>query len=227
MNKGRPVIDSEWNAVISPSPVILPHEEEDNQSLVEEWKLSGALPHGCKIRPGQQSKALGSVWLCQMYLGGKQRVIGTGTLHQCSRLYDAALVTFEKYRSHPTTDLYNISREQAISDIEIESNLSDYLCDLEKVLLERKLITTALQRKNIQELREVDRRHARTSSGRTERGLHLLADQIDSIKISISTLDSIIRSSALTLAAIQSLLQNKTTTVTPIGAFQQTQQQPQ
>jgi hypothetical protein len=205
--RGRPIIDTAWNAVIAHSAVVTPHEEEANIDLVDEWKLSGVLPHGCKIRPGQQSKASGPVWLCQMYLGGKQRIIGSGSLHQCSLLYDAALAKFEKYRSHSTLELYNTNKEQALSDIKIESGLSDYLDTLEALLLERKLITTSEERKNVQELREVDRRHDRTAAGRLERGLQILADQVESLKISISTIDSIIRSSALSIAAVQSLLE--------------------
>jgi hypothetical protein len=64
-SKGRPVVDQEWNLILKRCSDVLPHEEMDNEHLVEEWQTQGTSPHGCYIRPGQQSKALDKVLALQ------------------------------------------------------------------------------------------------------------------------------------------------------------------
>jgi hypothetical protein len=215
--RGRPVIDVEWNAVISRSIFCVPHEEDDNEELIEDWRLTGKLPHGCKIRPGMQDKALEKVWLCQMYLGKKQRIIGTGSLHQCARLYDAALLRFEKYRSHPG-ELWNFDKAQARTDNTIEAEMVSYLSDLEALLKERDLLTTNEERKQVAELKECDRRHDRTVAGRLESTQHAIIDQLESMKIAIADIRTAQISSAMALSALQSLL---TTDKQPPGPQQE------
>jgi hypothetical protein len=203
-SKGRPVVDQEWNLILKRCSDVLPHEEMDNEHLVEEWQTQGTSPHGCYIRPGQQSKALDKVWLCKMYLAGQQRIIGTGTLHQCARLYDAALFRFAKYRAHER--VYNFSEEQARTDNTIESDVVSYLEDLEKLLLARKLLVTQQEKKEVQELRDIDRRHDRTAVGRIESTQHAIIEQLETLKVGFQTISDTIRQSNLTLAAINSRL---------------------
>jgi hypothetical protein len=203
-SKGRPVVDQEWNLILKRCSDVLPHEEMDNEHLVEEWQTQGTSPHGCYIRPGQQSKALDKVWLCKMYLAGQQRIIGTGTLHQCARLYDAALFRFAKYRAHER--VYNFSEEQARTDNTIESDVVSYLEDLEKLLLARKLLVTQQEKKEVQELRDIDRRHDRTAMGRIESTQHAIIEQIETLKTGLQTISDTIRQTNLTVAAINSRL---------------------
>lgn len=205
--RGRPPIDTAWNALINRAASVIPHETEDNEDRVEEWRATSLAPRGCKLRPGRHNhdNADGATWLCQMYVGGKQRVIGSGTLHQCARLYDAAIWRFKKYRN-ANEAIYNFDEESARRDNSLEADVVSFLTDLEALLLERKLLTTAEERKGIQEIREVDQRHDRTASGRIEVTQRAIIDQVETLKIAVQDLTTLTKTNAMTLALIQSYL---------------------
>lgn len=202
--RGRPIVDTEWNAILSRSAEIVPHEDDDNEARVEQWRLTGELPHGCKLRPGQAEKSLEKVWLCSMYLGKKQRIIGTGTLHQCARLYDAAIFRFAQYRLHPGNDLYNFSLQQAKADNYFESEISGYFDGMEALLLARGELTSSADRKNVRQLNVAEERHGRTAMGRLENTQRIMIDQIEALKVGLQTVTDLVKQSALTLSVLNS-----------------------
>lgn len=202
--RGRPPIDTTWNTLINRAAFVIPNEVEDNEERVEEWRATSLAPRGCKLRPGHRD-ADAAVWLCQMYVGGKQRVIGSGTLHQCARLYDAAIWRFKKYRNAHEA-VYNFDEESARRDNTIEADVVSFLTDLESLLLERKLLTTAEERKGIQEIRETDQRHERTVSGRLEVTQRAIIDQVETLKIAVQDLTTLTKTNAMSLSVIQSFL---------------------
>lgn len=215
-NRGRPAVDREWNSILSRAANILPHEDLDNAQLIEDWRQTGELPHGCKLRPGHQDRADEKVWLCAMYVGGKQRVIGSGSLHQCARLYDAALFRFEKFRLHPAGDSYNFTKEQAKVDNTLEAGVISYLTDLENLLIARGELVSALDRKSISDLKNIEGKHGRTALGRLEQTQFVMIEQIESLKMGLQSISEAIRQSNLTLAAINSRL-----ALTPIPAIRE------
>lgn len=204
--RGRPVVDVEWNAILSRAVEALPHEDEDNHSLVEQWRLTGELPHGCKLRPGQAMKAEERVWLCSMYLGQKQRVIGTGSLHQCARLYDAALFRFKKFRLHPDNDRYNFSEKQAQVDNTLEADVVSYLTALENLLIARGQLVSSQDRRDVRDIHITEERHSRTATGRIENTQRIMIQQIEGLKVAVQTITDLLRQTALTLSVLNSRL---------------------
>jgi hypothetical protein len=83
------------------------------------------------------------------------------------------------------------SEEQARTDNTIESDVVSYLEDLEKLLLARKLLVTQQEKKEVQELRDIDRRHDRTAMGRIESTQHAIIEQIETLKVGFQNISDI------------------------------------
>lgn len=141
-----------------------------------------------------------------MYLGQKQRVIGTGSLHQCARLYDAALFRFKKFRLHPDNDRYNYSEQQAQVDNTLEADVIGYLTAVENLLIARGQLVSSQDRRDVRDIHITEERHSRTATGRIENTQRILIQQIEGLKVAVQTITDLLRQTALTVAALNSRL---------------------
>lgn len=128
---GRPSKDLAWTELIRHSDLVITDKVEENDQMLAEL-TDGATWSGCQLKPkGKEDRPH---WYCKFYLGGKQRVIGKGTLYQCAKLYDCALIFFDKYRARRDqwgNRQFNFSEEVGKTAPAIEQ----YFQSLEKHLL--------------------------------------------------------------------------------------------
>jgi len=161
-------IDLEWRALASRAVGVVPDDDEENRSLVDDYFEANVAPRGCSITNGSD---IARTWVAKTYIGGMQRVLGYGTCYQCARLYDAAIWRFAKYRTAKQTfgDPYNFDAKQAESD-NADPLIGLLLSDMEKLLLSRGELRTPEQRSSEAKQRRADYRHDRyTSTGRMEK----------------------------------------------------------
>lgn len=190
--RGRPVKDTAWSLLVNQSLPFLENDEDENTILLN--KLSEKIPRGC-FKTWKSEK----VWRCHFYIGGSQRVLGRGTLYQCAKLYDYALVLFDKHRVRKAITYYNFSKADAESEILNEPAIRRYFESLEGYLLSAKLLKTeeeAQAEKEIQDdtTKEKQRVNARkrTIAGTIETWMQELRQQtIEIANDQEATLDEI------------------------------------
>jgi len=108
--------------VISTGRNNLPNDEQRNAELVDQHVRLDIRPRGCVLDFNVRRRPSEAVWKAVCYIGGAQRVIARGTLYQCARAYDVALLRWAKLRTRHTVDLnkpetFNFNKEQARRDI--------------------------------------------------------------------------------------------------------------
>jgi hypothetical protein len=188
--RGRPVTDTAWHSIVDKAERTLPKDGSfnENENMVQEWQL-GHSWHGCAIHPRYRDRATESVWVCKFYLAGQQRVLGRGTLYQCARLYDAALVHYAKYRTGKPTN-FNFDERQAGND-QMDADFVLYFGAIEDYFNEHHVIlTTSEQRVEHSRLATLDRQHdTRTASGRIEVRLTAIESDIKKILETQGALD--------------------------------------
>lgn len=169
-DRGRPIADADWAEIAAKAKRTLPADGEfnENSNMVDEWHDGVRSWHGVAIHPKNHNRAFEAVWLTKFYLAGQQRVIGKGTLYQCARLYDAALIHFAKYRTRRPS-YFNFDEQQAKHD-QGHADFVLYFGAIHDLLEARGLsLSTSEQRSEHSKLHRLDREHAtRTASGRIE-----------------------------------------------------------
>lgn len=176
----EPLIDREWNTIAARAKKYIPDDAEINNELLEVYQLDGESPIGCSITNGTDALRQ---WRAKMYVGGKQRVLGYGTCYQCARLYDAAKWRFRQYsieRDFPGK-VYNFGEEQASED-NMQADIEAIVCDMERLLIKRRLLKTAEQREAAQKSRKAAYQAERyTAKGRTESLLERLFVMVEAM----------------------------------------------
>lgn len=135
LNAGRPSKDFAWTELIRHSNLVIEDDVDANDDLLHDLHV-GSPVVGCQLKvKGKPDK---SNWHCKFYIGGRKRVLSKGTLYQCARMYDCALVFFDKYR--PRRDQwgnrqFNFSEEDAKTEMLQEPAIAEYFKSLEKHLL--------------------------------------------------------------------------------------------
>lgn len=189
--RGRIPNDPEWAAIVAKAERTLPADGDlnENENMVDDWR-SGHRYHGCVIHPKDHKRATGSVWQCRFYLAGAQRVLGRGTLYQCARLYDAALVKYADFRSNRTV-AFNFSESEAKHD-QGHADFVLYFGAIEDYFKPRgELLDTATNKQEHARLRVLDRQHrTRTFSGQVQTQLDALTAQVSALAKNFDTLDT-------------------------------------
>lgn len=167
--RGRPVKDIAWSGLVNESLSFIENDEDEDIRLINDLQ-DRIVPRGC-FRTWKSEK----VWRCHFYIGKSQRVLGRGTLYQCAKLYDYALVLFDKYRVRKAITYYNFSKEDAEGDILGEPAIRRYFESLESYLLESKLLKTPAELAAEREIKGDEtrekqrlREHKRTVAGTIE-----------------------------------------------------------
>jgi len=120
-----------------------------------DWKWPVETPHGCRV---------GSCgYEARIYLGGKTRVIGVGSLYQCSVLHDLALSFFCRYRRSDENDHFRYNNRAGLcSHVSPRTDL--YFSSLESYLLSSgQLVVLAKRRAVSKSARAYTRRKYRQS----------------------------------------------------------------
>lgn len=178
MNDNEPIIDREWNAIASRAKTYVPDDSDINSELLETYQLDSESPIGCSITNGTDALRQ---WRAKMYLGGKQRVLGYGSCYQCARLYDAVKYRFRQYSSERDFPgkVYNFGEAQA-SDDNAQADIEAIVCDMERLLLSRRLLKTAEQRASDQKSRKSAYQAERyTAKGRIEKLIEGVYEKIE------------------------------------------------
>jgi hypothetical protein len=107
--------------IISAGRANLPNDEARNAELVADHIRLGIRPHGCVLDKNSRNHPEAAVWKTVIFIGGAQRVIARGTLYQCARVYDVALLRWAPYRTRHHVDFsdpasFNFNKEQAGRD---------------------------------------------------------------------------------------------------------------
>lgn len=126
LNRGRPPKDADWSALVENARHLIENNEDSEKNLLK-WAVP---PRGCS------NGFRGSVYQCKFYLGGAQRHIARGTLYQCAKFYDCALIFFEKYRVRKADTRFNFSKADAEHEMLKSPEVGRYLESLEKYLVE-------------------------------------------------------------------------------------------
>lgn len=132
---GRPSRDPAWAGLISVSDTVFQNDQDENEEMLVALNEDGVTQRGCTLmHNGKEDKAH---WRCKFYLGHEQRVIAKGTLFQCAKFYDYALIYFEKYRVKKDSiyNRYNFNPEDDKAEMTFESGIAAYFETLEKHLL--------------------------------------------------------------------------------------------
>jgi hypothetical protein len=110
------------DAVIAAGRNNLPNDEQRNAEMVAEHIRLDVRPHGCVLDKNVRHRPSEPVWKTVVFIGGAQRVVARGTLYQCARAYDAALLRWSAYRTRHHVDFskpssFNFDKEQAGRDV--------------------------------------------------------------------------------------------------------------
>lgn len=182
----EPIIDLEWRKLTARAKTAIPDDEDLTRELLELYQSDGVSPRGCAITNGT---SINQQWVCKMYLGGKQRILGYGTVYQCARLYDAAFWRFRQYRterSESAGQVYNFS-EASAGDDNMQADIVALLCDMEDLLKSRGLLKTSEQRETEQRQRKSEYQHARyTAKGRVEQLTEYLIELVEAQALAIA-----------------------------------------
>ena len=107
--------------IISAGRANLPNDEARNAELVADHVQHNIRPHGCVLDKNSRNHPEAAVWKTVIFIGGAQRVIARGTLYQCARVYDAALIRWASFRTRHHVDFskpetFNFNKAQAGKD---------------------------------------------------------------------------------------------------------------
>lgn len=188
--RGRPPKDLAWSKLVDQSRVI-ENDENEEDVLRETVRLDHQLPRGCS-RFSQ-----GEDYYCKLYLGGAQRHIAKGTLYQCAKFYDYALIYFDKYRVRKARTKFNFDRADDVSEMLLEPQISEYLAGLEKYLLESGDLVLPEAKSEVRKEKQRARSYKRTIAGaidtwREELQPYIfeIADAQDEIKARLTAIET-------------------------------------
>lgn len=132
---GRPSRDPAWAGLLSASDAVFKNKQDENEGMLVALNEDGVTQRGCTLmHNGKEDKAH---WRCKFYLGHEQRIIAKGTLFQCAKFYDYALIHFEKYRVKKDSiyNRFNFNPEDDKAEMTYAPGIAAYLETLEKHLL--------------------------------------------------------------------------------------------
>lgn len=152
--RGRPLKDAAWSVLVANSPHII--EDDKNASLPD------GMPHGC-VKLFKKEK-----YYCNFYIGGAQRHIAKGTLYQCAKFYDYALLHFDKYRVRKAVTKFNFDRADDESEIALKPQISEYLAGLENYLLGTGELVLPEVKSEVRKEKQRARSYKRTIAGTIE-----------------------------------------------------------
>lgn len=185
--RGRPPKDAAWNELVEKSPHVIDNDEAEDRILRD----ADDSPRGCT------NWVSGEKYYCKMYLGGAQRHIAKGTLYQCAKFYDYALLHFDKYRVRKAVTKFNFDRADDESDLVREPQISAYLEKLEKHLLASGELAIPEDKSEARKEKQRARSYKRTIAGaidtwREELQPHIfdLADQLEKIESRLAAIES-------------------------------------
>lgn len=203
--RGRPPKDLAWSKLVDQSTSVIENDETDDESFRETARLDDQLPRGCsRFSQGEE-------YYCKLYLGRAQRHIAKGTLYQCAKFYDYALIYFDKYRVRKAVTKFNFDRADDVSEMLLEPQISEYLAGLEKYLLESGDLVLPEVKSEARKEKQRTRSYKKTIAGTIETWMnefqpHIfeLADQLERIERKLDAQDEI----KARLAAIEEHLKN-------------------
>lgn len=152
---GRPPKDAAWNALVEKSPHVIDNDEDEDRALLNDDKL----PRGCT------NWVNGEKYYCKMYIGGAQRHIAKGTLYQCAKFYDYALIFFDKYRVRKAVTKFNFDRADDETEMLLSSQIGEYFSALEKHLLDSGELAIPKDKTEARKEKQRERSYKRTIAG--------------------------------------------------------------
>lgn len=167
--RGRPPKDKNWNALVAKSPHIIDNDEVEDGILRE--NVIDGLPRGC-VKFFKKE-----YYYCNFYIGGAQRHIAKGTLYQCAKFYDYALIFFDKYRVRKAVTKFNFDRADDEAEMSLEPQIAEYFSQLEKYLLQSGALVLREARKQAREARS----YKKTIAGTIETWMNELQPYIEEI----------------------------------------------
>lgn len=160
--RGRPPKDLAWSKLVDRSPHVIDNDETVDEALREIARLDDQLPRGCT------NHFRGEEYCCKIFIGGAQRHIAKGTLYQCAKFYDYALLHFDKYRVRKAVTRFNFDRADDESEMALEPQISEYLAGLEKYLLESGDLVLPEFKNEVRKEKQRARSYKRTIAGTIE-----------------------------------------------------------
>lgn len=184
--RGRPPKDEVWGELVSKSHHVIDNDENEDGVLRETVRLDGQLPRGCTNFGGDGEK-----YYCVFFIGGVQRHIAKGTLYQCAKFYDYALLYFDKYRVRKAVTSFNFDKVDDESEMVLDLQIGEYFLKLENHLLQSGALTLPTLKK------KEKRGYKRTIAGTIEKWMEELqpyifeiADAQDEIKARLTAIES-------------------------------------
>lgn len=189
--RGRPPKDLVWSKLVDQSAQVIDNDENTDESLRETARLDAQLPRGCT------NHFRGEEYCCKIFIGGAQRHIAKGTLYQCAKFYDYALIYFDKYRVRKARTMFNFDKADDESDMAREPQISEYLVGLEKYLLESGDLVIPEVKSEVRKEKQRARSYKRTIAGTIEKWMEELqpyifeiADAQDEIKARLTAIET-------------------------------------